>query len=69
MEKIITEHKAKATTKAAGNDATEEDLVDVLLKFHEHGDSEFSLTNNNIKAVILVIIFTFFNLIDIMPWL
>jgi cytochrome P450 len=71
MEKIITEHKAKATTKAAGNDATEEDLVDVLLKFHEHGDSEFSLTNNNIKAVILVIIFTFFDLIviDIMPWL
>jgi cytochrome P450 len=57
MEKIISEHKAKATTKA-GEAVTEEDLVDVLLKFHEHGDSEFSLTNNNIKAVILVIIYS-----------
>jgi cytochrome P450 len=57
MEKIITEHKAKKTAAKAEEAATEEDLVDVLLKFHEHGDSEFSLTNNNIKAVILVIIF------------
>jgi len=69
MEKIISEHKAKAS---GGEAATEEDLVDVLLKFHEDAigtDSEFSLTNDNIKAVILVILFTFFDLIDIMLWL
>lgn len=56
MEKIITEHNAKKATAKAGDEAaaTEEDLIDVLLKFHEHAaDSEFSLTNNNIKAVIL----------------
>ncbi|KAF5479046.1 hypothetical protein F2P56_005551 [Juglans regia] len=52
MENIINEHKAQARTKAA-EDATAEDLVDVLLKFQEHGDSEFSLTTDNIKAVIL----------------
>jgi ABC-type multidrug transport system fused ATPase/permease subunit len=59
MQKIITDHMAKAaTTKAGEAAAAEEDLIDVLLKFHEQGDSEFSLTINNIKAVILVIIFT-----------
>jgi hypothetical protein len=60
MERIINDHMAKATTAKAGEAAAEEDLIDVLLKFHDkHGDTEFSLTKNNIKAVILVIIFTF----------
>jgi cytochrome P450 len=60
MENMINEHKeAKATTSRAGEAATAEDLVDVLLKFQEHGDSEFSLTNDNIKAVIMVMSFTF----------
>ncbi|KAE8007990.1 hypothetical protein FH972_004540 [Carpinus fangiana] len=55
MERIISDHMAKATTAKAGEAATEEDLIDVLLKFHdEHGDTEFSLTKNNIKAVILI---------------
>lgn len=61
MENIINEHK-EATR--AGKAATAEDLVDVLLKFQEHGDSEFSLTNDNIKAVILVMSFTFCLLIS-----
>lgn len=60
MENMINEHKeAKATIRAGEAAATAEDLVDVLLKFQEHGDSEFSLTNDNIKAVIMVISFTF----------
>ncbi|KAE8039269.1 hypothetical protein FH972_011697 [Carpinus fangiana] len=55
MERIISEHMAKATTSKAGEAASEEDLIDVLLKFHdEHGDTEFSLTKSNIKAVILL---------------
>jgi len=62
LENIINEHKeAKATTTKSGEAATTEDLVDVLLTFQEHGDSEFSLTNDNIKAVILVIIVTFYS--------
>jgi CTP-dependent riboflavin kinase len=60
LENIINEHKeAKATTKSGEAAATAEDLVDVLFTCQEHGGSEFSLTNDSIKAVILVIIFTF----------
>ncbi|XP_059443346.1 cytochrome P450 71D11-like [Corylus avellana] len=57
MQKIINDHMAKAASAKAGEAAAaadQEDLVDVLLKFHEQaGDTEFSLTFNNIKAVIL----------------
>ncbi|XP_040986280.1 cytochrome P450 71D9-like [Juglans microcarpa x Juglans regia] len=54
MENIIKEHKeARATTKAGGQAATTEDFVDVLLNFLEHRGSEFSLTNDHVKAVIL----------------
>ncbi|XP_059443375.1 cytochrome P450 71D11-like [Corylus avellana] len=57
MQKIINDHMAKAASAKAGEAAAaadQEDLVDVLLKFHEQaGDSEFSLTFNNIKAVML----------------
>ncbi|KAL6143781.1 hypothetical protein ACLB2K_054476 [Fragaria x ananassa] len=51
MENIIKEH-IQATTTAKSDEA--QDLVDVLLKFHETcGGSELSLTTDNIKAVIL----------------
>ncbi len=65
MGNIINEHKEqKATTKADDEDERAEDLIDVLLKFHQENgsDNEFSLTTNNIKAVIMVSIFTFFML-------
>ncbi|XP_050382912.1 cytochrome P450 71D11-like [Argentina anserina] len=54
LENIIKEHiQATATTK--NDDAqVQEALVDVLLKFHNHcGGHEFSLTIDNIKAVIM----------------
>ncbi|KAM1100720.1 hypothetical protein ACFX15_006905 [Malus domestica] len=54
MENIINEHKKKRSTTKSGEGEAGEDLVDVLLKFHEHGNGlEFSLTTDNIKAVIL----------------
>ena len=62
MGNIINEHKEQKATKKTDENVRAEDLIDVLLKFHqEHSsDSEFSLTISNIKAVILVSdIFTF----------
>lgn len=53
METIINEHKENRA-KHKNDGKTEEDLVDVLLKFHDRRDSEFSLAIDNIKAVILV---------------
>ncbi|KAK9940707.1 hypothetical protein M0R45_017352 [Rubus argutus] len=56
MENIIKGHKeGKPATKCQGEGEVEEDLVDVLLKYHNHSSgSEFSLTTNNIKAVIQI---------------
>ncbi|CAL8152227.1 unnamed protein product [Prunus armeniaca] len=56
MGNIIKEHQRDMVTKGEA----EEDLVDVLLKFHDHGNElEFSLTSENIKAVIFVSTHTF----------
>ena len=62
MENIIKEHKEKKSAERSGESGTEEDLVDVLLKFHNNGDLGFSLTTDNLKAVILVRNFIFFML-------
>ena len=56
LENIVNEHKVReAMTKTGKGKA--DDLVDVLLNLPEHGELEFPLTSNNIKAVILVRIF------------
>lgn len=54
LDPIIQEHKSNM--KQQGNVDHQEDLVDVLLKFHKEDphNTDFSLTNNNIKAIILV---------------
>lgn len=65
LEIIINEHKQEKFSKLESSlissggvdhqDKTEEDIVHGLLKFHDCGsDHEFSLTTDNIKAVILV---------------
>ncbi|XP_062079327.1 cytochrome P450 71D11-like [Humulus lupulus] len=59
MEKIIKEHiKKNATMSSAEKGSKEEDLLDVLLKYHNNnittnGDVGFTLTTDNIIAVIL----------------
>ncbi|BFG29832.1 hypothetical protein CerSpe_161060 [Prunus speciosa] len=53
MENITKEHQRDMLTTKSVEGEAEEDLVDALLKFHEHGSGlEFSLTTDNIKAVI-----------------
>ncbi|KAI3688487.1 hypothetical protein L2E82_46097 [Cichorium intybus] len=53
ISNIIEEHQAKKAENNADADV-DEDLVDVLVRFQEHGDAEFPLSIANIKAVILV---------------
>ncbi|KAH7861523.1 hypothetical protein Vadar_027353 [Vaccinium darrowii] len=50
MEIMINEHRTREATDKRRED---DDLVDALLEYHERGPNEFSLTVNNIKAVIL----------------
>ncbi|XP_024029880.1 cytochrome P450 71D9-like [Morus notabilis] len=51
MENIIKEHKdKKSTAKNNESQTDQEDLVDVLLKFHNNAETGFSLTTENIKA-------------------
>ena len=54
LENIIQEHKEKKLAEKSGESGTEEDLLDVLLKFHNNSDHGFSLTSDNLKAVIFV---------------
>ncbi|KAM6579370.1 hypothetical protein CsatA_003144 [Cannabis sativa] len=50
FEEIIHEHK-----KQKPKERSDEDLVDVLLKYHDNDDLGFSLTNENIYAIIFEI--------------
>jgi len=55
FENIIDEHKRAKYTKVKGDQGeVAEDLVDVLLKYEDGSDQDFSLTKDNIKAIILV---------------
>jgi len=54
MENIIDEHKE---AKSKANQWEAEDLVDVLIQYEDGSKQDFSLTRNNIKAIILVWIF------------
>lgn len=59
LETIINEHKNRNQALLQSEMSRgDEDLVDVLLKFQERGDLEFPLTDDNIKAIILVSKFT-----------
>ncbi|KAM0997307.1 hypothetical protein ACFX13_007289 [Malus domestica] len=54
MENIIKEHKKDMATSKSQDVEAREDLIDVLLKFHEEESGlEFSLTADNVKAIIL----------------
>ncbi|XP_002534439.3 premnaspirodiene oxygenase [Ricinus communis] len=53
LEDIMNEHKTKKATAKTEETEEVEDLVDVLLKLQDNGDLQFSLTDNNIKAVIM----------------
>ncbi|KAL4309657.1 hypothetical protein GQ457_01G006950 [Hibiscus cannabinus] len=55
LESIIEEHRASNANPKNGDDVTD-DLVDVLLNFQDHGDREFPLTTDSIKAVLLDIL-------------
>ncbi|ESW18600.1 hypothetical protein PHAVU_006G054300 [Phaseolus vulgaris] len=52
MENIINEHK-EAKSEANDYEREAEDLVDVLIQYEEGSKQDFSLTRNNIKAIIL----------------
>ncbi|RCV05136.1 hypothetical protein SETIT_1G058400v2 [Setaria italica] len=51
MDGIIQEHRERAA--AAGDGDDEEDFVDVLLRLQKEVDSQFPLTTENIKTVML----------------
>ncbi|XP_031261101.1 cytochrome P450 71D11-like [Pistacia vera] len=53
VEKIINDHKKRRETLNIDKSGEAEDLVDVLLKVQQHGDLQFPLTMDNIKAVVL----------------
>ncbi|KAK6934572.1 Cytochrome P450 [Dillenia turbinata] len=54
LESIVDVHKVSSEkAKKTEVEAEEEDLVDVLLKLQQGEDLEFSVTNENVKAVIL----------------
>lgn len=56
LEKVIIEHKEAKSKAKQGQGEADEDLVDVLLNFQGGNDSDedICLTDNNIKAIILV---------------
>ena len=54
LENIIDDHRKSKRMTKEGEPESQEDLVDVLLNLQEHGDLGIPLTDDNVKAVILV---------------
>jgi len=54
MENIINEHKEAQSKGEYDQGESDEDLVDVLLKYQDGNNKEFFLTIDNIKAIIMV---------------
>ena len=54
MENIIDEHKEAKSKGEFDQGESDEDLVDVLLKYQDGNNKEFFLTIDNIKAIIMV---------------
>ena len=54
MENIINEHKEAKSKGEFDQGESDEDLVDVLLKYQDGNNKEFFLTIDNIKAIIMV---------------
>lgn len=56
LEYIIDDHKeTRSRRDKQGLTEEDEDLIDSLLKFHDNGrDTDFRLTSDNVKAIILV---------------
>jgi cytochrome P450 len=55
MDGIIQEHRERSAVAGDGDGEDEEDFVDVLLRLQKEVDSQFPLTTENIKTVMLVI--------------
>ncbi|KAL9403959.1 hypothetical protein Peur_000931 [Populus x canadensis] len=53
LESIINDHRARKAEGNSSNESKADNLVDVLLDLQEHGNLDFSLTTDNVKAVIL----------------
>ncbi|CAL4970937.1 unnamed protein product [Urochloa decumbens] len=53
IDAIITEHRERRKSGEDGGDEEEEDLLDVLLRLQKEADSQYPLTTENIKTVML----------------
>uniref|UniRef100_M1BR20 Cytochrome P450 n=1 Tax=Solanum tuberosum TaxID=4113 RepID=M1BR20_SOLTU len=61
MKEILNEHiENKAAGKKGNGEFGDEDLVDVLLRVKENVELQYPITNDHIKAVIFVSLFSFF---------
>lgn len=69
LESIIKEHRARKAEGNSSNEKKADDLVDVLLDLQEHGNLDFTLTTDNIKAVILVSVCIAVHLVCIFAYL
>ncbi|PHT34748.1 Cytochrome 71D6 [Capsicum baccatum] len=54
VEDVINEHKKNLSTHETDDALGGEDLINVLLRHKKDGSLQFAITNDNIKAVILV---------------